>query len=93
MSKKVGTDVVNPVVINDELIMEAIQIPLDEDAVDQALTKDKYGPERFHEVTHLTFSYKGARPLPPRRPPRPLQPLAEPQPTGPTRPPPAAPAA
>jgi oligoribonuclease (3'-5' exoribonuclease) len=54
MSKKV-VDPVEPIVINDELIREAIIIPEDEDAVDPAVSKDEV---EFHAVTFLSFSYK-----------------------------------
>lgn len=57
MSKKV-VDPVEPIVINDELIREAIVIPEDESAVDPHKSKEEI---EFHEVTFLSFSYKGAQ--------------------------------
>lgn len=66
MSHKVS-DPVEPIVICDELIHEAIQVPDDDGKVDPALSKDEIKPSRFHEVTFLSFSYKGtcAAPSPP----------------------------
>ena len=58
MSHKVS-DPVEPVVICDELIHDAIQLPDDEGAVDPGPAKEEMTPDRFHEVTFLSFSYKG----------------------------------
>ena len=59
MSHKVS-DPEEPIVICDELIHEAIQVPDDDGAVDPAASKEEMTPSRFHEVTFLSFSYKGA---------------------------------
>jgi hypothetical protein len=36
-----------------------LQVPDDDGAVDPARAKEEITPSRFHEVTFLSFSYKG----------------------------------
>ena len=56
MSHKV-TDPVEPVVICNQLIRDAIVVPDDEGSVDPGKTQQEI---EWHEITCLRFSYKGA---------------------------------
>jgi hypothetical protein len=56
MSHKV-TDPVEPVVICNQLIRDAIVVPDDEGAVDPGKAQEEI---EWHEITCLRFSYKGA---------------------------------